>query len=306
MNSQRVACKFYVKSETADSIELKPFIGLFHRFIQDGELDGLLLDVADYAHVPNGPGILLVGHDFDYGLDLSGGRVGLLTTRKRYGDLPLADAVRGLLGSALRAIDSIERDGSVDLRFETGEVTIQLIDRLAANNEESGYTAALEAIAPVLSELYGEKYEAVRAHADDPRRPLAITLTAQDAGSAAELAVRLVGERPAMAKQSDWDIEVEDLKQLRDSGAEFLLLDVREPHEYEICNLGGELVPLGELAARIPDLDASIHVVVHCRSGPRSAKAVEALRGAGFGNAWNVSGGILAWIDRVDPSLTRY
>ena len=120
MNSQRVACKFYVKSETADSIELKPFIGLFHRFIQDGALDGLLLDVADYAHVPNGPGILLVGHDLDYGIDLSSGRVGLLTTRKRYGDLPLADAVRGLLGSALRAIDSIERDGSVDLRFETG------------------------------------------------------------------------------------------------------------------------------------------------------------------------------------------
>ncbi len=109
-----------------------------------------------------------------------------------------------------------------------------------------------------------------------------------------------------MAKQSDWDIEVEDLKQLRDGGADFLLLDVRQPHEYEICNLGGELVPLGELAARIPDLDANAHVVVHCRSGPRSAKAVEALRGAGFGNAWNVSGGILAWIDRVDPSLTRY
>ena len=306
MNPQRVACKFYVQPGTAAPLELQPFIGLFHRFIQDGALDGLLLDVADYAHVPNGPGILLVGHDLDYGIDLSGGRVGLLTTRKRYGDLPLADAVRGLLGSALRAVDSIERDASVDLRFATGEVTIQLIDRLAASNDESSYAAALEAIAPMLADLYGEKYEAERVHADDPRRPLAITLTAQDAGSAAELAVRLVGERPVMAKQSEWDLQVEDLKQLRDSGAAFLLLDVREPHEYEICNLGGELVPLGTLAARIPDLDTSAHVVVHCRSGPRSAKAVAALRDAGFSNAWNLSGGILAWIDRVDSSLTRY
>ena len=214
--------------------------------------------------------------------------------------------MRGLLGSALRAIDSIERDGSVDVRFATGEVTIQLIDRLATNNDETSYEAAVGAVAPVLADLYGEKYEAERDHADDPRRPLAITLRAQDAAPAAELAVRLVGERPAMKQQSQWDVSVEDLKQLRDSGADFLLLDVREPHEYEICNLGGELVPLGELAQRIPDLDAGAHVLVHCRTGPRSAKAVEALRSAGFENAWNVKGGILAWIDRIDPSLTRY
>jgi rhodanese-related sulfurtransferase len=306
MNSQRVACKFFVHPDPRAPVELAPFIGVFHRFIQDGALDGLLLDVADYAHVPEGPGILLIGHDLDYGIDLAGGRAGLLTTRKRYGDLCLAEAVRGLFGSALRAIDSIERDGGVDLRFSTGEVTLQLIDRLAARNDEACYEAALAAIEPVLVDLYGEKYEACRAHADDPRRPLAITLTAQDAGPAAELAVRLVGERPVMAKQSDWDISVEDLKKLRDEGADFLLIDVREQHEYEICNLGGELVPLSQLAERIPDLDAGAHVVVHCRSGPRSSKAVEALRGAGFANAWNVNGGILAWIDRVDPSLTRY
>lgn len=109
-----------------------------------------------------------------------------------------------------------------------------------------------------------------------------------------------------MSQQSPWDISVEDLKQLLDGGAEFVLIDVREEREYEICNLGGELVPLGTLSERIVELDASAHVVVHCRSGGRSAKAVEALREAGFENAWNVQGGILAWIDRIDPSLTRY
>jgi adenylyltransferase/sulfurtransferase len=85
-----------------------------------------------------------------------------------------------------------------------------------------------------------------------------------------------------------------------------MLLDVREQREFEICNLGGELMPLGTLPERLDQLDRDAHIVVHCRSGGRSAKAVELLRGSGFGNVWNVHGGILAWIDRVDPSLTRY
>jgi adenylyltransferase/sulfurtransferase len=106
--------------------------------------------------------------------------------------------------------------------------------------------------------------------------------------------------------QSAWDISVEHLKALRNGSADFVLLDVRGRNEYEICNLGGQLIPLGELPDRIGELDAGAHVVVHCRSGARSAKAVELLRGSGFENAWNVQGGILAWIDRIDPSLTRY
>jgi adenylyltransferase/sulfurtransferase len=108
------------------------------------------------------------------------------------------------------------------------------------------------------------------------------------------------------APQTPWDISVEELKSLRDRAADFVLLDVRGANEYEICNLGGSLIPLGELADRIGELDAGAHVVVYCRSGARSAKAVELLRASGFQNAWNVQGGILAWIDRIDPSLTRY
>ena len=109
-----------------------------------------------------------------------------------------------------------------------------------------------------------------------------------------------------MAAQSPWDISVEDLQKLRDEGADFVLVDVREPHEVEICELGGKVIPLGQLPARVDELDRDAHVVVHCRSGGRSAKAVEFLRGQGFDNAWNVQGGILAWIERIDPSLTPY
>jgi len=106
--------------------------------------------------------------------------------------------------------------------------------------------------------------------------------------------------------QSPYDIPAEELARLRKEGANFVLLDVREPNEYEICNLGGKLIPLKTLPGRLGELDKKSHVVVHCRSGARSAKAVELLRGSGFENAWNVEGGILAWIDRIDPSLTRY
>ena len=109
-----------------------------------------------------------------------------------------------------------------------------------------------------------------------------------------------------MEKQCDWDISVEDLEALHRVNAAFQLVDVREPHEYEICNLGGELVPLTQLAGRIDAFDRDAHIVVHCLSGWRSAKAVSSLRAAGFENVWNVKGGILAWIDRVDPELTRY
>ena len=109
-----------------------------------------------------------------------------------------------------------------------------------------------------------------------------------------------------MEQQTDWDITVEDLQKLRNEANEHILLDVRERHEFEICNLGGELIPLATLAQRLGDLDPAAHTVVHCRSGPRSANAVNAMRQAGFSNVWNLNGGILAWIDRIDPSLTPY
>lgn len=109
-----------------------------------------------------------------------------------------------------------------------------------------------------------------------------------------------------MEKQSDWDISVEDLENLHRVNAAFQLVDVREPHEYEICNLGGELIPLTQLARRIGAFDRDAHIVVHCHSGWRGARAVNSLRAAGFENVWNVKGGILAWIDQVDPELTRY
>ena len=102
------------------------------------------------------------------------------------------------------------------------------------------------------------------------------------------------------------EIQPEDLKAKLDAGNDIFILDVREPHEYQICNLGGHLIPLGDLPARMNELDSSREIVAHCRSGVRSAKAVTLLRQAGFGKVKNLAGGILAWSDRVDPTLPKY
>ena len=102
------------------------------------------------------------------------------------------------------------------------------------------------------------------------------------------------------------EIEPVELKRKLDAGEDVFILDVREPHEYQICHLNGHLIPLGDLPKRVSELDSARTIVAHCRSGMRSAQAVEFLRTAGFRKVWNLKGGILAWSDRVDPSVPKY
>src|SRR5437762_11410507 len=102
------------------------------------------------------------------------------------------------------------------------------------------------------------------------------------------------------------EIQVEELKRRLDAGEDVFVLDVREPHEYQICNIDGYLIPLGELPKRVHELDSSREIVAHCRSGVRSAKAVDFLRQTGFRKVKNLAGGILAWSDKVDPKMPKY
>src|ERR1700680_8639 len=110
----------------------------------------------------------------------------------------------------------------------------------------------------------------------------------------------------APAEVTTDEIEVEELKQRLDRGEDIYVLDVREPHEYQICNIGGYLIPLGDLPKRVSELDSSQEIVAHCRSGARSAKAIDFLRQAGFRKVHNLTGGILAWADRIDPKMPKY
>ena len=102
------------------------------------------------------------------------------------------------------------------------------------------------------------------------------------------------------------EIQPEELKRRLDAGDDIYILDVREPHEYQICNLNGHLIPLGDLPKRMNELDSSREIVAHCRSGVRSGKAVDFLRQAGFHKVRNLAGGILAWADKVDPRMPKY
>jgi hypothetical protein len=193
MTPRRIAVKLFASPDPAAPVDLAACLALFHRFIQQQSVEGLLIDVADYAHVPEGPGVVLIGHEVDYGIDLAGGRAGLLTTRKRYPqDLALAEVLRDALRKALVAARAIERDGSTGLRFATGALEIQLVDRLAAPNRAEAYEAARQEVAPVLGALYGAaRIEIRRAHAQDARQTLALAVEVRGAEAADGLLARL-------------------------------------------------------------------------------------------------------------------
>ena len=103
-------------------------------------------------------------------------------------------------------------------------------------------------------------------------------------------------------------LSVEQLKQQIDAGHRPFILDVREPHEYAIVNLGAPLIPVGQVGQRLSELPASKteDIVVHCKTGGRSQRAAQEIRAAGYTNVKNLAGGITAWAERVDPSLPKY
>jgi sulfur-carrier protein adenylyltransferase/sulfurtransferase len=114
-------------------------------------------------------------------------------------------------------------------------------------------------------------------------------------------------EPAAQGGSREGQMDVTELKAKIDRGDRFVLLDVREPHEYQICRIpGSRLIPLRDLPKRVSELDSADEIVVHCKTGGRSAKAVEFLTKAGFRKAWNLNGGIQAWSEKVDPSVPKY
>ncbi len=102
--------------------------------------------------------------------------------------------------------------------------------------------------------------------------------------------------------------QFQELKRRLDAKEDIFVLDVREPHEYQIVNLGAPLIPVGDIERRSSELadKKDREIVVHCKSGARSQRAAVALKQAGFTNVSNLTGGILAWADKIDPSLPKY
>ena len=119
------------------------------------------------------------------------------------------------------------------------------------------------------------------------------------------------GVRPAEPETATVNIATEitsvDLKQRLDRGDKLKIVDVREPNEYQINRIpGSQLIPLGDVPKRVNELDPNEEIVVHCKMGGRSAKAADFLRSVGFKRVLNLKGGILDWIDKVDPTQPKY
>jgi sulfur-carrier protein adenylyltransferase/sulfurtransferase len=103
------------------------------------------------------------------------------------------------------------------------------------------------------------------------------------------------------------EVTVQELKALKDSGADFQLIDVREPHEFDICNLDGELIPQGDIPSSVERISKDKQVIIHCRSGARSGNMVQWLeKNHGFTNLYNLKGGVLAWAKEIDTSMPTY
>jgi rhodanese-related sulfurtransferase len=102
------------------------------------------------------------------------------------------------------------------------------------------------------------------------------------------------------------EITVLELKEKKEKGEDFQLIDVREDFEYEMSNLGGKLIPLGGILIESDKIEKDKPVVVMCRSGKRSAAAIMQLEQKGFTNLYNLRGGILAWADEIDPTINVY
>ena len=96
-----------------------------------------------------------------------------------------------------------------------------------------------------------------------------------------------------------------ELKKMMDAHEDFQLIDVREEHEAEVAHIGGKLIPMGTIMDHLEEISKDKKVVVHCRSGKRSASVIQALEKHGYNNLYNLKGGILAYADDVDPTLTK-
>jgi hypothetical protein len=158
MDSSKLAVKLFVKDPAA--IDTRAFIPLFHEWIQTHAVPGhMLIDVADYRHVENGPGTVLVAHEANFSMDSASGRLGLLYTRKQPLEGNFAARLSATFRAALRAAALIESAPvfAGKLRFRTDELLVRINDRLAAPNTHETWTAVGREIESLFSTIYGSQ-----------------------------------------------------------------------------------------------------------------------------------------------------
>lgn len=171
MNIQHINIKFYL--ENPESVKLADFAAVFNTWIQQQRLEELLVDVADYLHVHNGPGIMLIGHEADYSLDNRAGRLGLLYNRKEQLEGTTEEKLTQAVRAALTAAQILERENG--LKFNGSEVQVVVNDRLLVPNTAETF-AGLEAdLKSFFNQLYdGAAYSL--SHNDDRRERFTVNV----------------------------------------------------------------------------------------------------------------------------------
>jgi hypothetical protein len=142
VDAQKLQLKIFATADSAPNVALEAAIGVFHRWIKEAVLAELVIDVANYVHVPEGPGVVLIGHASDYFLDQGEGRLGLLHNRKRSSPPP-ADRLDDLARRTFHAALLLEREPALSgrLRFRTGELLLKINDRRVAPNTDAAFAS---------------------------------------------------------------------------------------------------------------------------------------------------------------------
>jgi hypothetical protein len=176
-DAQRVAVKVFAQPGREGADDLEPYIGVFQRWIQQDALEELMVDIADYRHVPNGPGVLLICHAAHYALDSSDGELGLQRSAKRGEPNGLHDKLQLALVRTLRAADKLQREQTLaPLRFNGGRLQLQLQDRLLAPNTPETLETLRPAFEQIVEQLYAGSAATVRRTSQDPRSAFAVTI----------------------------------------------------------------------------------------------------------------------------------
>lgn len=170
---KRLSIRFH--AEATPGFDITQAVPVFHRWIREHAVDNeLLLDVADYKHVVDGPGVLLIGHEADYGLEVVDGKLSLLYTRKRDVGQSLTGAFKTLFDQSIRAARKLETEPELDgLRVHTGSADVAILDRLHYENSDDGVNAIGASLEDVLADVYDDA-AILRRIDNDPREPLTL------------------------------------------------------------------------------------------------------------------------------------
>ncbi|HEY3254978.1 MAG TPA: hypothetical protein VGJ91_13555 [Polyangiaceae bacterium] len=188
MLSERLQLKLYL--EPSEHFELEALIPVFHRFIRDQLIKELLIDVVDYSHVPDGPGVVLIGHGADFYVGALDGAYGLVYSRKRGGPGPearLEDALRRLINAARL----LEQENALKWRFKSAELSLRLTDRLRAPNDDLTFASTKAEVEALFARVYGSDIAIERLAAS--KEPLGLRITANSSPSLEALLEKLGG-----------------------------------------------------------------------------------------------------------------